>query len=81
MSDHADNSTRQQSLGDETEAAPTRKGPKPKEKLPKFEFTNVEGLMFFNIVRFHKDPTAIDWEQVAIHSNLKNAASAKVRLC
>lgn len=43
------------------------------------ELTPVESLLFFNIVRFNKDPTAVDWDQVALHSNLKNAGSAKVR--
>ncbi|KAF3765960.1 hypothetical protein M406DRAFT_234566, partial [Cryphonectria parasitica EP155] len=41
--------------------------------------TPVESLLFFNIVRFNKDPSAVDWNEVAIHSNLKNAGSAKVR--
>lgn len=42
------------------------------------ELTPVESLLFFNIVRFNTDHTAVDWDQVALHSNLKNAGSAKV---
>lgn len=52
---------------------------KSDKKKAGIELTAVESLLFFNIVRFNKDPAAVDWEQVAIFSNLKNAASAKVR--
>lgn len=48
------------------------------KKHPGIELTAVESLLFFNIVRFNKDPGAVDWHRVALHSNLKNAASAKV---
>lgn len=48
------------------------------KKHPGIELTAVESLLFFNIVRFNMDPGAVDWHQVALHSNLKNAASAKV---
>lgn len=52
--------------------------PKPSYRKTGIELTPVESLLFFNIVRFNNDPTAVDWESVATHSNLKNAASAKV---
>lgn len=51
--------------------------PKGSKKATGVELTAVEGLLFFNIIRFNKDTSAVDWDQVAIHSNLKNAASAK----
>lgn len=58
----------------------------PKTETPKsnakkgggIELTAVESLLFFNIVRFNKETSAVDWDKVALYSNLKNAASAKV---
>lgn len=62
-----------------TSTAETAAGtPKPIVKKGPIELTSVEGVLFFNIVRFSNDTASVDWDQVAIHSNLKNAASAKV---
>lgn len=35
------------------------------------KLTEVESLLFFNIIRFNGRPEAIDWEKVAEHSGLK----------
>lgn len=65
------------SPGDQPEKATVGGTPKGNKKANGVELTAVEGLLFFNIIRFNKDTSAVDWDQVAIHSNLKNAASAK----
>lgn len=51
---------------------------KGKKNITQIELTPVESLLFFNMVRFGSHEK-IDWERVASYSNLKNAASARVR--
>lgn len=41
--------------------------------------TEVESLLFFNIIRFNRYPDQVDWDKVAEHSGLKNN-SVKVSL-
>lgn len=62
------------------------KGPTPEDKPTEtnrkrtgIDLTGVEGLLFFNIVAYITDLSVVDWDQVAIASNLKNSSSAKVR--
>lgn len=49
-------------------------------KMTTIELSGVESLLFFNMVRFNPRHDSINWEHVAYHSNLKNAASAKVSI-
>ncbi|KAI7774693.1 hypothetical protein LA080_008000 [Diaporthe eres] len=50
---------------------------KGKKNMTQIELTPIESLLFFNMVRFNGNHDKIDWNLVASHSNLKNAASAK----
>lgn len=43
-----------------------------------FQLTEVESLLFFNIIRFNRRPEEVDWAKVAEHSDLK-LKSVKVR--
>ncbi|ROW06421.1 hypothetical protein VMCG_04428 [Cytospora schulzeri] len=43
-----------------------------------FQLTEVESLLFFNIIRFNRRPDEVDWAKVAEHSDLK-LRSVKVR--
>ncbi|KAG6360657.1 hypothetical protein INS49_011722 [Diaporthe citri] len=52
---------------------------KGRKNMTQIELTPIESLLFFNMVRFNGNHDKIDWNLVASHSNLKNAASAKVR--
>lgn len=36
-----------------------------------FQLTEVESLLFFNIIRFNRRPEEVDWAKVAEHSDLK----------
>ncbi|KAJ0125491.1 hypothetical protein J7T55_006840 [Diaporthe amygdali] len=54
-------------------------GEKGKKNMTQIELTPIESLLFFNMVRFNGNHDKIDWNMVAAHSNLKNAASARVR--
>lgn len=53
-------------------------GEKGKKNMTQIELTPIESLLFFNMVRFNGNHDKIDWNMVAAHSNLKNAASARV---
>lgn len=48
-----------------------------KKAKPTFRLTEVESLLFFNIIQFNRCPDQVGWEKVAEHSGLKNN-SAKV---
>lgn len=92
MSDHGENATPRASpkgggpkKGDTKEGSTKDSGPKTptgtekgKKNITQIELTPVESLLFFNMVRFGSHEK-IDWERVASFSNLKNAASARVR--
>ncbi|KAG8160229.1 hypothetical protein KVR01_009765 [Diaporthe batatas] len=50
-----------------------------KKKLAQIELTPTESLLFFNMPLTSLPLSAsVDWAAVAVHSNLKNAASAKI---
>lgn len=71
MSNHGSNTT--------PGASPKGGGPKTptKKNTAQIELTPIESLLFFNMIRFGNLQN-INWDQVASHSNLKNAASARV---
>lgn len=55
-----------------------KSGEDPEEITNQVGLTAIESLLFFNMVRFNGSQDNVDWDMVASHSNLKNAASAKV---
>lgn len=77
MAGHGDNTTSGQSPDGDGPKTPTRAEKSTEEKMTQIELTPIESLLFFNLVRFNNHEN-IDWSKVASHSNLKNAASAKV---
>lgn len=89
MSDNGDNATPRASLkgggpkkGGTKDGSTKDGGPKTptsaqKGNMTQIELTPIESLLFFNMVRFGSYEK-IKWDLVAAHSNLKNAASARV---
>lgn len=89
MSDHGNNTTPRASpkgggpkKGGTKDGSTKDSGPKTPTSaqngnMTQIELTPIESLLFFNMVRFGSYEK-IKWDLVAAHSNLKNAASARV---